>query len=216
MSEDKKEIDVEAKSSEETKSASNAAEKAEAAIKAAEKAEAAALKAIAKAKAAKAEAEAAAETEYKAIAAEVKAEAPKKPVYTFKRKGEIIFRREMQEPEFFLDKKDRFPRPILTADEQDSLSRKAETPKDQTPDYIPEHVLSPEYGGVSNYEREVNLFLKEAKDTLEKLKNNPETTKKQIDDIKHKITYYQSLHENYFIGMNVFRTAKGGRNKINA
>ena len=216
MSEDKKEIDVEAKSTEEAKSASNAAEKAEAAIKAAEKAEAAALKAIAKAKAAKAEAEAAAETEYKAIAAEIKAEAAKKPVYTFKRKGEIIFRREMQEPEFFLDKKDRFPRPILTADEQDSLSRKAETPKDQTPDYIPEHVLSPEYGGVSNYEREVNLFLKEAKDTLEKLKNNPETTKKQIDDIKHEITYYQSLHENYFIGMNVFRTAKGGRNKINA
>ena len=216
MSEDKKEIDVKAKSTEETKSASNAAEKAEAAIKAAEKAEAAALKAIAKAKAAKAEAEAAAETEYKAIAAEVKAEAAKKPVYTFKRKGEIIFRREMQEPEFFLDKKDRFPKPILTADEQDSLSRKAETPKDQTPDYIPEHVLSPEYGGVSNYEREVNLFLKEAKDTLEKLKNNPETTKKQIDDIKHEITYYKSLHENYFIGMNVFRTAKGGRNKINA
>ena len=52
--------------------------------------------------------------------------------------------------------------------------------------------------------------------TLEKLKNNPETTKKQIDDIKHEITYYKSLHENYFIGMNVFRTAKGGRSKINA
>jgi len=203
-----------AKAVKDAKTASDAAAKTESAAKAAEDAEVAAKEAIAKAAAAKIEAEKAAEEEYKAIADEVKADVAKKTDYTFKRLGEEIFRREMDEPEFFLDKKDRFPRPILTADEQESLTRKAETPQDQTPSYIPEHVLSPEYGGVSNYEREVSIFLKDAKERLEKLKNNSETTKQQIQESQNDITYLESIHENFFIGMNVFRTAKGGRNKI--
>ncbi len=203
-----------AKAVEEAKTASDAAAKAESAAKAAEDAEAAAKEAIAKAAAAKIEAEKAAEEEYKAIANEVKADVAKKIDYTFKRQGEEIFRREMSEPEFFLDKKDRFPRPILSADEQESLTRKAEIPQDQTPSYIPEHVLSPEYGGVSNYEREVSIFLKDAKQRFEKLKNNPETTKQQTQEAQNEITYLESIHENFFIGMNVFRTAKGGRDKI--
>ena len=40
------------------------------------------------------------------------------------------------------------------------LHRKVEIPHDQTPEYIPEHVLSPEYAGVSNYERGVDSFLR--------------------------------------------------------
>jgi len=202
-----------AKAVKEAKIASDAAAKAESAAKVAEDAEVAAKEAIAKAAVAKIDAEKAAEEEYKAIADEVKADVAKKTDYTFKRTGEEIFRREMDEPEFFLDKKDRFPRPILSADEQESLTRKAETPQDQTPSYIPEHVLSPEYGGVSNYEREVSIFLKDAKERLEKLKNNSETTKQQIQESQNNITYLESIHENFFIGMNVFRTAKGGRNK---
>ena len=224
MSEDKKES-VEAKATEtkstpdtkaieETKATEDAAIKAEAAARAAEEAVIAAREALAKAEAAKAEAEAAAEEEYKAIAAEVKAESKKGPDYTFKRQGEEIFRREMGEPEFFLDKKDRFPRPILSAEEQESLTRKAEIPQDQTPAYIPENILSPEYEGLSNYERGVSDFLQEAQQKLESLKNNPEATEKEIADAKHELTYLESLHENYFIGMNVFRTAKGGRNKV--
>ena len=230
MSEEKKESDVEAKPTEDStsekpsaeedskaaqaKAAQEASEKADAAAKAAEEAQAAAEDAIAKAAAAKAEAEAAAEAEYKAIADEVKAATAKGPDYTFKRSGEEIFRREMDEPEFFLHKKDRFPRPILSADEQESLTRKAEIPQDQTPSYIPEHVLSPEFGGVSNYENGVNSFLEESKQKFEKLKNDPEATEKEILDAKQEITYLESLHENYYIGMNVFRTAKGGRDKI--
>ncbi|MCJ8305929.1 MAG: hypothetical protein HRU07_02660 [Nitrosopumilus sp.] len=202
-----------AKAVKDAKTASDAAAKAESAAKAAE---VAAKEAIAKAAAAKINAEKAAEEEYKAIADEVKADVAKKTDYTFKRTGEEIFRREMDEPEFFLDKKDRFPRPILSAEEQESLTRKAETPQDQTPSYIPEHVLSPEYGGVSNYEREVSKLLKDAKERLEKLKNNSETTKQQIQASQNEITYLESIHENFFIGMNVFRTAKGGRNKIKA
>ena len=103
----------------------------------------------------------------------------------------------MGEPEFFLDKKDRFPRPILSPDEQESLTRKAEIPQDQTPEYVPEHVLSPEFGGVSNYERGVDSFLDEAQEKLEKLQNNPESTPKQIQDAKDEIIYLKSIHENF-------------------
>jgi len=212
-----KEAEAAAKTAEkikEAEAAAIAASKAEAASKALEAAEAAVKEALAKAEAAKAEAEAAAEEEYKAIAAEVKAEAAKGPDYTFKRQGEEIFRREMGEPEFFLDKKDRFPRPILTQDQQESLTREAEIPRDQTPQYIPEHVLSPEFGGVSNYERGVDSFLEETRQKLAKLKNDPDATKKEIKDVENEIIYLESLHENFFIGMNVFRTAKGGRAKI--
>ena len=204
----------EVKTTEEVNTTEDAAKKAEAAAQAAEEAVIAAREALAKAEAAKAEAESAAEEEYKAIAAEVKAESPKKPAFTFKRQGEEIFRREMGEPEFFLHKKDRFPRPILSAEEQEALTRQAEIPKDQTPAYVPENILSPEYEGLSNYERGVGDFLEEAQQKLESLKNNPEATEKEISDAKEELTYLESLHENYFIGMNVFRTAKGGRNKV--
>ena len=238
MSEEKKESEVEATSTEDSASEESSTEetaktekpkatkkikvvidaagKADAAAKAAEKAEIAANKAIAKAAAAREKAEAAAEAEYKAIADEVKEDEAKGPDHTFKRQGEEIFRREMGEPEFWLDKKDRFPRPILSAEEQESITRKAEVFKNETPDYIPEHVLSPEFAGVSNYERAVDEFLEVAKLDLETLKVDPDTTEKQIQDTKDEITYLESLHENFYIGMNVFRTAKGGRDKIKA
>jgi colicin import membrane protein len=233
MSEDKKDPAVEAKPTKdsasdkpstektaknkvtkEVKTAVDAAGKADAAAKAAEKAEIALNKAIEKAAAAKEKAEAAAEAEYKAIADEVKADVAKGPAYTFKRQGEEIFRREMGEPEFWLDKKDRFPRPILSAEEQESITRKAEVFKNETPEYIPQHVLSPEFKGVSNYENAVDEFLDETKKILEKLKNDPESTEKQIKNAENDIIYLESLHENFYIGMNVFRTAKGGRDKL--
>jgi colicin import membrane protein len=170
--------------------------------------------ALAKAAAAKAIAEAAAEEEYKAIAAEIKATAAKPSAFTNQRKGEEIFRREMGEPEFFLAKKDRFPRPILSSEEQDELTRKVEIPTDNIPKYIPQHVLSPEFGGMSNYESGVGKFLEETKQKLKKLKNDPHASKKDILATQQELEYLESIYENYFIGMNVFRTAKGGRNKL--
>ena len=228
MSEEKKESEVESKPSEDSQleqsstdtkasdTVSSASSEAEITARAVEAAEIAVKEAIAKADLAREKAEAASEVEYKAIAAEVKADNAKAPDYTFKRVGEQIFRREMGEPEFFLDKKDRFPRPILTAEEQESLTRKAEKPHDQTPAYVPEHVLSPEYAGVSNYERGVDSFLDELKAKLAKQKSDPESTEKQILATEKEITYLESIHENFYIGMNVFRTAKGGRDKISA
>ncbi|RMW39144.1 MAG: hypothetical protein EA446_03690 [Nitrosopumilus sp.] len=196
--------------------AASAMKEAELAAEAAEAAEVAAKTAIERAEAAKAKAEAAAEEEYKVIAAEVKADAAKAPDYTFKRQGEEIFRREMGEPEFWLEKEDRFPRPILTAEQQESVTRQVEIPQDQTPAYNPENVLSPEFEGKSNYERGVGEILEVAKLKLETLKSNPDATEKDIKDTEDEITYLESLHENYFIGMNVFRTAHGGRSKITA
>ena len=236
LSEEKKESEVEAKTTEESSSENTTGEtakleakvaeeskvseaaivKAEAAAKAVEEAELAVKEALAKAETAKAEAEAAAEEEYKAIAAEVKADASAKSDYTFKRQGEEIFRRDMGEPEFWLEKSDRFPRPILSADEQESLTRQAEVYHDHTPAYVPEHVLSPEFAGISNYELGVDSFLEETKQKLEQLKNNPDTTEKEIKETEREIIYLESLHENFYIGMNVFRTAKGGRDKIKA
>ncbi len=232
LSEEKKESKVEAnpvedsvleqasadniKAADKAKTADAAVVKAEAAAKAVEEAENAVKEAIAKAEAAKAEAEAASEEEYKAIAAESKAESTAKSDFTFKRKGEEIFRRDMGEPEFWLDKADRFPRPILSADEQESLTRQAEVYHDHTPAYVPEHVLSPEFAGVSNYERGVDSFLEELEQKLEQLKNNPNAIEKEIKETENEITYLESLHENFYIGMNVFRTAKGGRDKIKA
>jgi nucleoid-associated protein YgaU len=194
-----------------------AAAKAEAAAKAAAavaQAEAEVEAALAKAAAAKAAAEAAAEEEYKAIAAEVKAAAVKASAFTNQRKGEEIFRREMGEPEFFLAKKDRFPRPILSSEEQDELTRKVEIPINNTPKYIPQHVLSPEFGGMSNYESGVEKFLEETKQKLRKLKNDPHASKNDIVTTQQELEYLESLYENYYLGMNVFRTAKGGRNKL--
>ena len=218
MSEEQTDAEIETKKSEtestENTSESETTEKENLVSKKAEDAAKAAQEALAKAAALKAEAEAAAEEEYKAIAAEVKAQAAKAPAYTFKRAGEEIFRREMGEPEFWLDKNDRFLRPVLTSEQQESLTLKAETPADQTPRYIPQHVLSPEFEGLSNYERGVGAFLDETKTQLEKLKGTSDSTEKQIKDAEDKITYLESLHENYYIGMNIFRTAKGGRDKI--
>ena len=202
------------KTADEAKVAAQAAAKAAAAAKTAAEAEKAAKEAIAKAEAAKAAAEAAAEEEYKAIAAEVKATTTKAPTFTNQRKGEEIFRREMGEPEFFLAKKDRFPRPILSSEEQDELTRKVEIPTDNTPKYIPQHVLSPEFGGMSNYESGVGNFLEETKQKLKKLKNDPNASQKDIIITQQELAYLESIYENYYIGMNVFRTAKGGRNKL--
>lgn len=207
-----------ADASKEAEAIVKATDEAEAAAKAAEDAEAAAKAAIAKAEAAKAAAEAAAkaaiDAEYKAIADTEKAGSSKVQAYTFKREGEEIFKRELGEPEFFLHKKNRFPLPILSQEQQDELTRQAEIPVDNTPKYMPEHVLSPEFGGMSNYESGVGSFLEEARMRLEKIKNDPDATERELAQAKHDVSYLESLHENYFLGMNVFRTAKGGRSKL--
>ena len=185
------------------------------AMEAAELAEAAAKAAAAKAAAAKAAAEAEAQKEYEEA---VKAVAAVKAVgasFTDKHSQERIFRREMGEPEFFHYKKDLVPpRPVLTEEEQEEISRKVEIPTDQTPSYSPEHILSPEFGGTSNYEYGISELLEETKQKLDRLKNDPHAIADEIVRAEQDLNYLVSLHQNFYFGMNVSRTAKGGRAKL--
>ena len=169
----------------------------------------------AKEAAVKSAAEPAAQKEYeeaKKVVATVKATSAS---FTDKHNQERIFRREMGEPEFFLSKKELVPpRPVLSEDEQEEISRKVEIPTDQTPQYKPEFILSPEFGGRSNYESGLNELFEETRKKLSQLKNNPNAITDEIARTEQDLKYLDSLYENYYFGMNVFRTAKGGRAKI--
>jgi len=184
------------------------------AAEAAELTEAAAKAAAAKAATAKAVAEAEAEKEYEAAAGEaVSVEAGQ--TFTNKRGQEQIFRREMGEPEFFRYKKDLVPTtPILTEDDIKEISKRVEIPTDQIPPYKPEHILSPELGGISNYESGISDLREETEQKLEQLRNDPDATIQEIQRAEEDLKTLDYLYQNYYIGMNVFRTAKGGRDKL--
>jgi len=134
-------------------------------------------------------------------------------LFTNKRKQERIFRREMGEPEFFLMYGGPV-KPILTGDEIEELSRQVQIPKDQTPKYNPEHILSPEFGGGTNYESGIQDLIDEIKQKLDQLLNDPEANPQEIELEKLALKKLDYLFENYNLGMNVFRTAKGGREKL--
>jgi len=181
---------------------------------AAELAEAAAKAAAAKAAAAKAAVEAEAEKEYEAAAGEVVSTEANKTLID-KRGQERIFRREMGEPEFFRYKKDLVPAtPILTEDDIKEISKRVEIPTDQTPPYKPEHILSPELGGISNYESGISDLREETEQKLKRLRNDPDAPVQEIQRVEEDLKTLDYLYQNYYIGMNVFRTAKGGRDKL--
>ena len=168
----------------------------------------------AKLKALRAAAEEAAEKEYKAAEAEaVTPEATQS--FTNKRGLDRIFRREMGEPEFWLEKNNRGPLSvILSSAEEAEISRKVEIPADQTPKYRPEHVLSAEFGGTSNYEIGIKNQREEIEQRLIRLKNDPNASAQEIYLAEEDLKTLDYLYENFYVGMNVFRTAKGGRAKL--
>ena len=167
----------------------------------------------AKVKAARAKSEEVWKAEYEAAKAEA-GEVRQTGQFSNKRKQERIFRREMGEPEFFLMDRDIPLTAILTGDEIEEIARKVQTPKDQTPQYKPENVLSPEFGGGSNYETGLTDLIEEAKQKLNRLLNDPETTSQELELAKLDLKKLEYLYDNYNLGMNVFRTAKGGRDTL--
>ena len=182
------------------------------ASEAAAKAEVAYEAAIEKVKAARATSEAAWKAEYDAIKAEA-VETKETGQFSDKYKQDRIFRREMGEPEFFL--MDIGPvKSILTGDEIEEIARRVQDPKDQTPKYTPENVLSPEFGGTSNYESGIIDLMEKAKQKLARLLNDPEATQQEIELAKLDLTKLNYLYDNFHMGMNVFRTAKGGRDTL--
>ena len=177
-------------------------------------AEAEANAATARLEAAKAAAEEAAQKEYEEAAAKVVVAEPVE-LFTNKRGTEQIFRREMGEPEFWLDKLGRAPpRPILSQDEEEEISKLVEIPTDQIPEYKPDHILSPEYDGVSNYELGIKTQREDTQQRLAHLKSDPNVAPQEIKQAEEDLKTLDYLYENYHIGMNVFRTAKGGRSKL--
>jgi len=177
-------------------------------------AETEALVATARSKSAKEAAEKALDEEYAAAAKEVVV-AKVSDSFTNKRFQDQIFRREMGEPEFFLHKHELAPpRPILTLEEQEEISRLVEIPSDQTPKYEPQLMLSPEFHGASSYESGINTLRDELEEKLAKLQHDSGADQKQIHQAEEDLKTIDNLFENYNLGMNVFRTAKGGRSKF--
>lgn len=177
-------------------------------------AEAAYEAAKANAKEARAASEAAWKAEYDVIKADVVEPQESGQSFTNKYKQDRIFRREMGEPEFFLFEKHVSMKSVRTQSEEQEISRQVQIPKDQTPQYNPEHVLSPEFGGDSSYESGLDNLRNEAEQKLDQLLNDPEASSQDIKLAKEAIKKLDYLFENYNLGMNVFRTAKGGRDKI--
>ena len=149
----------------------------------------------------------------KAKASVVKTEAGE--TFTDKHSRERIFRREMGEPEFFYNQQIVAPpRPVLTQSEAEEISRNVLIPTDQTPKYEPQNILSPKYGGTSNYETGISSLVDEKREKLEQLKNDPDANLDDVERAEQDLKYLDSLYENFDQGMNVFRTAKGGRAKL--
>jgi len=158
--------------------------------------------------------EAKVEKEYQAAAAQA-VSVKTSQSFTDKRSQERIFRREIGEPEFFRYKKDLVPlRQVLTDEEQEEISKMVEIPSDKTAPYKPEHILSPEFGGMSNYESGVTGMIEESRQRLSRLKNSQDANPDEIALAEQDLKYLDSLYQNYYFGMNVFRSAKGGREKI--
>ena len=125
----------------------------------------------ASAKEARAASEAAWEAEYDVIKADVVEPQESGQSFTNKYKQDRIFRREMGEPEFFLFEKHVSMKSVRTQSEEQEISRQVQIPKDQTPQYNPKHVLSPEFGGDSNYESGLDNLRDEAEQKLNQLLN---------------------------------------------
>jgi colicin import membrane protein len=63
----------------------------------------------------------------------------------------------------------------------------------------------------SEYEKNVGTLLAEKMENLEELEKNPDATNVQKKILMSEIETLQSLFENYNLGMNYFRRARGGR-----
>lgn len=66
----------------------------------------------------------------------------------------------------------------------------------------------------SEYERNVGKLIEEKSLKLEQLKNNQEISLTDIRRLQEEIESLQSLFDNYNLGMNYFRRARGGRSGL--
>jgi colicin import membrane protein len=74
--------------------------------------------------------------------------------------------------------------------------------------------LDPAFHGESNYEVGLEDLLVEKRKQVTELESDPNTTKETLQFAREGLQVLETLWENYHIGMNVFRNAKGGREGI--
>jgi colicin import membrane protein len=63
----------------------------------------------------------------------------------------------------------------------------------------------------SEYEQNVGKLLAEKTEKYESMKKDPNVTKLELETILGEIESLESLYDNYNLGMNYFRRARGGR-----
>jgi phage-related minor tail protein len=63
----------------------------------------------------------------------------------------------------------------------------------------------------SEYEQNVGGLISEKKRMLESLKEKTEVREEEVRRLNQEIEYLENLYNNYNLGMNYFRRAKGGR-----
>jgi uncharacterized protein YlxW (UPF0749 family) len=66
----------------------------------------------------------------------------------------------------------------------------------------------------SEYEQNVGKLLIEKNDKLRELRKNNESNKEEIERLMTELETLQSLFDNYNLGMNYFRRARGGRSGL--
>lgn len=74
--------------------------------------------------------------------------------------------------------------------------------------------LDPAFHGESNYEVGLEALLVEKRNLVAKVESDPQSTKETLQSAREELQIIEGLWENYHIGMNVFRNAKGGRDGI--
>ena len=74
--------------------------------------------------------------------------------------------------------------------------------------------LDPAFHGESNYEVGLEGLLIEKRDLIKKLEADPQANRETLQTVREELQIIEGLWENYHIGMNVFRNAKGGRDGI--
>ncbi|HKI08264.1 MAG TPA: hypothetical protein VKA09_07685 [Nitrososphaeraceae archaeon] len=66
----------------------------------------------------------------------------------------------------------------------------------------------------SEYERNVGKLIEEKSLKVEELKNNQQASPIDIQRLREEIESLKSLFDNYNLGMNYFRRARGGRSGL--
>lgn len=63
----------------------------------------------------------------------------------------------------------------------------------------------------SEYEQNVGKLIVEKTEKYKSMKNDPNVAKSELESLLSEIELLEALYENYNLGMNYFRRARGGR-----